>query len=101
MAPLEAMTKLAKTRALEDMVPFWQSTPPSIVSGNLYLEYMIIDCDTCTMRDLACKECVVSFLIDTPSIEAEDSRVIDLLASRGMIPPLRFENGENSQRAHA
>lgn len=53
------------------------------------------------MRDLACKECVVSFLIDTPSIEAEDSRVIDLLASRGMIPPLRFENGEDSQRAHA
>ena len=56
------------------------------------------------MRDIACKECVVSFLIDpinAPSIEAEDSRVIDLLASRGMIPPLRYENVENSQRAHA
>lgn len=44
------------------------------------------------MRDIACRDCVVSVLIGAPSgeIVEEESRVIDLLASRGMVPPLRY-----------
>ena len=63
---------------------------------------MIIDCDTCTMRDVACGDCVVTILIGPPpnsNLEAEEARVIDLLASRGMIPPLRYENIQDSQEA--
>jgi hypothetical protein len=63
---------------------------------------MIIDCDTCTMRDIACRDCVVTILIGPPSnssLEAEETRVIDLLASRGMIPPLRYENIQDSQES--
>ena len=74
---------------------------------------MIIDCESCVMRDIACRDCVVSVLIEAPSSSAdkgseigiEESRVIDLLASRGMIPPLRYAQNEkspsNSQRNQA
>ena len=65
------------------------------------------------MRDIACRDCVVSVLIEAPSesahssadIGAEESRVIDLLASRGMIPPLRYAHQAgttpNSQESEA
>jgi len=65
---------------------------------------MIIDCDSCTMRDIACRDCVVSVLIDTPferrekaTLDDDEARVIDLLASRGMVPPLRYAGDGNSQ----
>ncbi len=65
------------------------------------------------MRDIACKDCVVSVLISAPNNEShepselglEESRVIDLLSSRGMIPPLRYAQNEgesdNSQANQA
>lgn len=60
--------------------------------------YMIIDCDSCVVRDIKCDDCVVSVLIGNPrSMGSEESRVIDLLASRGMVPPLRFELQEDTQ----
>ena len=65
---------------------------------------MIIDCDSCTMREIACRDCVVSVLIDTPferrekaTLDDDEARVIDLLASRGMVPPLRYAGDGNSQ----
>jgi len=59
---------------------------------------MIIDCDSCAVRDIKCDDCVVSVLIGNPrSMGSEESRVIDLLASRGMVPPLRFELQEDTQ----
>jgi hypothetical protein len=64
------------------------------------VDIMIIDCDTCSMREIACGDCVVTILIGPPpnsNLEAEEARVIDLLASRGMIPPLRYENVQDSQ----
>ena len=65
------------------------------------------------MRDIACRDCVVSVLIDVrpastesgSEIGVEESRVIDLLASRGMVPPLRYAHPEvhsqNSQASNA
>ena len=65
------------------------------------------------MRDIACKDCVVSVLISAPSNQShepselglEEGRVIDLLSSRGMIPPLRYAQNEresdNSQANQA
>jgi hypothetical protein len=57
------------------------------------------------MRDIACRDCVVSVLIEAPistiergsEIGPEESRVIDLLASRGMIPPLRYAHVEKTE----
>jgi hypothetical protein len=55
---------------------------------------MIIDCDSCSLRDLACKDCVVSFFLnrDEPSLDLSNKTTdaIELLSSRGIVPPLRF-----------
>jgi hypothetical protein len=59
---------------------------------------MIIDCDTCTMRDLACSDCVVSVLIsisdnvNTPREEISPAELsaISTLSEKGLVPPLRY-----------
>ena len=73
------------------------------------------------MREIACKDCVVSVLISSPAkqnqvsaqlqaetfseMSLEEARVIDLLASRGMVPPLRYAQTAalegNSQESQA
>lgn len=56
---------------------------------------MIIDCDDCTMRDLACQDCVVSVLLGPPGavrdgFDAEETAALGVLADSGLIPPLRL-----------
>jgi hypothetical protein len=67
---------------------------------------MVIDCDTCTMRDVACTDCVVSFLTicvrsgdrvrpagpGTPDLSEAESRAIAVLARSGLVPPLRLHS---------
>ena len=59
------------------------------------LSNMIIDCDTCAMRDLACSDCVVSVLLTIsgrPNAEISTAEVsaISALSDKGLVPPLRF-----------
>jgi hypothetical protein len=50
---------------------------------------MIIDCDTCTMREIACDDCVISSLLLLPATDRAE--VSDkLLSSRGIVAPLRY-----------
>jgi hypothetical protein len=54
---------------------------------------MIIDCDTCVVRGLACEDCVVSVLLGMPEnveIDALEQRAIDALGRAGMVPRLRL-----------
>lgn len=54
---------------------------------------MIIDCESCDAKPLACGGCVVSFLLDGPVdgvLESEELRALDVLADSGMVPPLRL-----------
>ena len=56
---------------------------------------MIIDCDTCVMRDLACGDCVVSVLLGPPGartagFDSEERAALDVLAESGLVPPLRL-----------
>ncbi|MEI6648344.1 MAG: hypothetical protein WCO08_01745 [Actinomycetes bacterium] len=55
---------------------------------------MIINCDTCIMRDIACSDCVISVLFApsvTPAeITTTEERALLALAEHGMVPPLRF-----------
>lgn len=65
---------------------------------------MVIDCDTCTMRDVACAECVVSFITipvrrrepgllavgGAADLNDAESRAISVLAASGLVPPLRM-----------
>lgn len=69
---------------------------------------MIIDCDSCTMRDIACEDCVVTFFhipvgapaarpvrTRTPTEIAEDERAaLAALAGSGLVPPLRMLRAE-------
>lgn len=52
-----------------------------------------IDCDTCLVRGLACHDCVVTVLLGPPPelmIEDDERAALDVLASEGLVPPLRM-----------
>jgi hypothetical protein len=68
---------------------------------------MMIDCDSCTMRDIACEDCVVTFFtipVGPPArspvaractelVDAEQT-AIAVLAGSGLVPPLRMVRAE-------
>lgn len=55
---------------------------------------MLIDCDGCAVRDLACGDCVVTVLLGAPpgGVEVDDSerRALDVLADSGLVPRLQL-----------
>ena len=53
---------------------------------------MIIDCETCVVRDIACQDCVVTFLLaPAEDVSKKTVEAIGLLSSRGIVPPMRFQ----------
>jgi hypothetical protein len=54
---------------------------------------MIIDCDSCEMRNIACDDCVVSALLAAPplgELAEEETGALRALADGGLVPPLRM-----------
>ena len=59
---------------------------------------MVIDCTTCTARDLACDDCVITVLLGGPPevarapLDLDDAERVALgsLAQAGLVPPLRL-----------
>jgi hypothetical protein len=54
---------------------------------------MIIDCDTCQVRDIACADCVVTVLLGRPAddeIDPQEQNALAVLADSGLVPPLRL-----------
>ena len=77
---------------------------------------MLIDRDTCVVRDVACSDCVIGVLLGTPAVPSRDAgpapsgvrepaapgdplpvefgpverRALDVLADHGLIPRLRL-----------
>ncbi len=57
-----------------------------------------IDCDQCVMQHTAaCRDCVVSFLLerepdDAVVIDADEARAMRMLERAGLVPSLRFED---------
>jgi hypothetical protein len=52
---------------------------------------MIIDCDRCQVRGIACGNCVVPLIEgDRPDLDPAEIRALTALADAGMIPPLRY-----------
>ena len=55
---------------------------------------MLIDCDGCAMRDLACGDCVVTVLLGAPpgglEVDEGERRALDVLADSGLVPRLRL-----------
>jgi len=55
---------------------------------------MLIECDRCVVRDIACSDCVVTALLSAPGPDGEldepEYRALRVLADARMIPPLRL-----------
>jgi hypothetical protein len=55
---------------------------------------MLIDCDRCEVRGLACGDCVVTVLLGAPPegvmLDPEEQQAISVLADSGLVPPLRL-----------
>jgi hypothetical protein len=70
---------------------------------------MIIDCDRCEVRDIACDDCVVSVLLAAPpavergDIEWSDdeSGALRTLADSGLVPPVRMRPGRRASGGRA
>ncbi|WP_026239572.1 hypothetical protein [Parafrankia discariae] len=58
---------------------------------------MLIDCDACAVRGVACGDCVVTVLLAPPSTGVEwdedERRALAALADAGLIPRLRLAPG--------
>lgn len=53
---------------------------------------MIIDCEGCVMRDLACGDCVVTHLLGPPGdLGSAEQVALAALADGGLVPPLRMQ----------
>lgn len=55
---------------------------------------MIIDCQSCVLRDVACADCVVTHFLAMPveqQIPATEARALAVLGDAGLVPPLRME----------
>jgi hypothetical protein len=60
-----------------------------------------IDCDTCLVRAIACRDCAVSVLLGPPPeiMLADDEQAAwEALAGAGLIPPLRLVTPLDSPR---
>ena len=66
---------------------------------------MLIDCDSCEMRSIACDDCMVTALLgDVPGsidIDEGESAALGVLADSGLVPPLRLVVPDEHERPRA
>ena len=63
---------------------------------------MIVDCDSCIMKDLACGDCVVTMLLGDAQVSvSEHSGVFEVLAQAKLTAPLRLIVNEEHRGAVA
>ena len=58
---------------------------------------MLIDCETCSVRGVACPDCVISVLLRAPfgptnaiDLDESERNAVSVLAASGLLPPLRL-----------
>ncbi len=54
---------------------------------------MLIDCDTCAVRDLQCGDCVMTVLLGHPGVydvSLGEQAALEALAEGGLVPRLRL-----------
>ena len=55
---------------------------------------MKLDCGSCTQRDIACGDCVVSLFLSLPqgqaSLNEEEIAAVEVMADAGLVPHLRM-----------
>ncbi|PZS39028.1 MAG: hypothetical protein DLM62_10510 [Pseudonocardiales bacterium] len=55
---------------------------------------MIVDCDRCVVRGVACQDCVITVLLGAPpsgvELDGTEQLALDTLAEAGMVPHLQL-----------
>jgi hypothetical protein len=58
---------------------------------------VLIDCETCSVRGIACPDCVVSVLLQAPpgptnavDLDESERNAVSVFAASGLLPPLRL-----------
>jgi len=58
---------------------------------------VLIDCETCSVRGIACPDCVISVLLETPhapinaiDLDESERNAVSVFAASGLLPPLRL-----------
>ena len=69
--------------------------------GILDLTGMLISCDDCRMQGTdACKDCVVTYLLDRPEgavvFDAEEERALRTMSQSGLVPEVRWQSRAGS-----
>lgn len=68
--------------------------------GSEEADPIVVDCDRCSVRGAGCPDCVVTFLLgglpDDVLLDTEERRALDVLASAGLVPPLRMVHAIDS-----
>lgn len=58
----------------------------------------LVDCGSCTVRGVACRDCFVSVLLGPVGrgfeLVEEEHRALGVLAAAGLVPPLRLVTPE-------
>jgi hypothetical protein len=73
---------------------------------------VLIDCDSCAMRDIACSDCVVTMLLAQPrqsgesldgyvDLDEAEQQAVDMLCAGGLVSPLRLVPLTTSDRLDA
>ena len=95
--PSAPTTKDAKTDMAERLSR--ARTLLGLSVGAFIVSRMIIKCETCAVRDIGCGDCVLTFFLDKNrdksthcEIPDKTAEAIDLLSSRGIVRPLRFNS---------
>jgi hypothetical protein len=88
-----------RTPELSEASPNVAAVSPNPAPGS-GRKAMIVDCEGCRMRDLACGDCVVSYLLGTTDdrLDAAERAAIDVLAESGLVPPLRLVQAAEEAR---
>lgn len=54
---------------------------------------MLIDCNSCAMRDIACNNCVVThFLAQPAEIAGREAEALAVLHDAGLVPPMQMKS---------
>ena len=60
---------------------------------------MLIDCETCVAPPDACRDCVITALLERPPVPVEfdedEASAIGSLVHAGLLPPLRLASGSS------
>lgn len=65
---------------------------------------MKLDCGSCTQRDIACGDCVVSLFLSLPQGEAslndDEIAAVEVMAEAGLVPHLRMSTDRDDMPKH-